>query len=222
MNKKSGLWIALDSVFIIVFNIIFFTMIYDAVSAAIWITYVFIHIAYAMLVITPLLTRKGKHAHLFGTTIAAVSSVYFIAVLIIGIVCIAVRPDTVKWIVIVEIIFLGIYAAILLINMIANEHTADIQEKQDIQIQHIRGCSARLNLLISQVEDKKLRKKIQKAYDVVHSSSIKSKPIAGKYELEVLTLLEAVEEAIETSNVESAEKALDSLIKAAQKRNSLV
>ena len=77
-------------------------------------------------------------------------------------------------------------------------------------------------MLISQVEDKKLRKKIQKAYDVVHSSSIKSKPIAGKYELEVLTLLEAVEEAIETSNVESAEKALDSLIKAAQKRNSLV
>ena len=224
MNKKTGLWIGLDLVFVIVFNVAFFTIVYDndRTSIPIWIAYVFIHIAYVMVVITPFLTRKGKNAHLFGPTIATVSSAYFVAVLIAGIICIIIQPDTIKWIVLVEIILAGIYAGILLINMIANEHSADMQKKQDIELQYVRGCSARINMLISQTDDKKLRRKMQKAYDIVHTSQIQSNPTANKYEMEVLTLLEHIEEAVEMNNIESADKALDLLIKVANKRNSFV
>lgn len=134
MKKKTGLWIALDLIFVVLFNVVFFALLGGKHPASVWIAYAFIHIAYIMVVVTPFLARKGRDAHLFGTTIASISTVYFIAALIAGIIIILIRPKTVKWTMIVEVVMTGIYGVMLLINMLANEHTADVTEKRKIQL----------------------------------------------------------------------------------------
>ena len=60
MNKKTGLWIALDLIFVIVFNVVFFTLLGGEHPASVWVAYAFIHIAYIMVVVTPFLTRKER------------------------------------------------------------------------------------------------------------------------------------------------------------------
>lgn len=222
MNKKTGLWIALDLIFVIVFNVVFFTLLGGEHPASVWVAYVFIHIAYIMVVVTPFLTRKGRDGHLFGTTIASISSVYFIATLIAGIVIIAIHPESSKWAIIVEVVLTGIYAVLLLVNMLANEHTAEVTEKQQIQLQYVRGSSARLNEMMSVTADKKLKKKLQRAYDIVHSSQVHSSPSAQRYEVEVLSLLDTIEDYLGAEDYESADRAVDELIKAANKRNSMI
>lgn len=222
MNKKTGLWIALDLIFVIVFNVVFFTLLGGEHPASVWVAYAFIHIAYIMVVVTPFLTRKGRDRHLFGTTIASISSAYFIATLISGIVIIAIHPESAKWVIIVEVVLTGIYAVLLLVNMLANEHTAEVTEKQQIQLQYVRGSSARINEMMSVISDKKLKKKLQRAYDIVHSSQVHSSSAAQRYEVEVLSLLDTIEDCLGAEDFDSADRAVDELIKAANKRNSMI
>ena len=66
MNKKQVLWILLDLVFFIIFNVVFFVAGGTEHKASVWISYAFIHVAYIMLVITPLLVRKTTNKAVLG------------------------------------------------------------------------------------------------------------------------------------------------------------
>ena len=59
MRKKNVLWILLDLVFLIVFNVVFFVAGGTDHPASVWISYGFIHFSYIMLLITPILIRKS-------------------------------------------------------------------------------------------------------------------------------------------------------------------
>lgn len=122
----------------------------------------------------------------------------------------------------INTILTGAYAVILIINMLANEHSVDEIKRQELQIQYVRGCSARLLDLIEMTSDKKLKKKLQKAYDVIHSSQIASNSSAQKYEMEVLVLLDDLEKNIEETNYEDGMQIVDSLIHVANRRNQEV
>lgn len=222
MNKKMGLWIVLDLVLVIVFNIIFFMYGSETRTIAVWLSYIFIHIAYGMVIATPFLTRKGREYALFGMTTFSISVVYFLMSLAFGIVVFILRPITFKWVIMINTILTGAYAVILIINMLANEHSVDEIKRQELQIQYVRGCSARLLDLIEMTSDKKLKKRLQKAYDVIHSSQIASNSSAQKYEMEVLVLLDDLEKNIEETNYEGGMQIVDSLIRIANRRNQEV
>lgn len=222
MNRKIGLWIVLDLVLVIVFNVIFYMYGSDTRTIAVWLSYIFIHIAYGLVIATPLLTRRGRDYTLLGMTTFSISAVYFLISFAFGIIVFILRPITFKWVIAINTVLTGIYAVILIINMLANEHSTDETKRQELQIQYVRGCSARLSDLITMTSDKKLKKKLQKAYDVIHSSQIASNSSAQKYEMEVLVLLDDLEKNIEATNYEDRMQIVDSLIRAANRRNQEV
>ena len=106
--------------------------------------------------------------------------------------------------------------------MLANEHTAEAVEEQQMQIQFVRGCSARLNELITTVNDKGLKKKLERAYDIIHASPVASNTAARKYEIEVLKLIDEIEDAISDGNLDIVDKSIDMLIKNVNRRNNVV
>ena len=193
MNRKIGLWIVLDLVFVIVFNVIFFMYGSDTQTITVWLSYIFIHIAYGLVIATSLLIRRGRDYTLLGMTTFSISAVYFLINFAFGIIVFILRPITFKWVIVINTVLTGIYAVILIINMLANEHSMDDTKRQELQIQYVRGCSARPSDLITMTLDKKLKKKLQKAYDVIHLSQIASNSSAQKYEMEVLVLLDDFE-----------------------------
>ena len=193
MNRKIGLWIVLDLVFVIVFNVIFFMYGSDTQTITVWLSYIFIHIAYGLVIATSLLIRRGRDYTLLGMTTFSISAVYFLINFAFGIIVFILRPITFKWVIVINTVLTGIYALILIINMLANEHSMDDTKRQELQIQYVRGCSARPSDLITMTLDKKLKKKLQKAYDVIHLSQIASNSSAQKYEMEVLVLLDDLE-----------------------------
>ena len=121
MKRKSVLWVALDLVFLIVFNTIFFVVGGTAHSASVWLSYVFIHFAYFMVLITPFLIRKGSSAVVWGFSIYSISSIYFIIEFSVGIVFILLKQDSYKPALVVQIVIAGIYVILLLSHLIANE-----------------------------------------------------------------------------------------------------
>jgi hypothetical protein len=219
VNKKSALWILLDLVFLVVFNVVFFVMGGSQHPASVWISYAFIHFAYIMLVITPFLIRKGSVAAVFGVSLNSISSVYFFVVFVVGVIIIVAHPANYKGSLIVHVIIAGLYAIMLISNMIANENTADSIERHEMELQYVKESSAMLKSIMEMASDKALKKKIEKAYDLLHSSQVKSSGSVRDYEVTVMNLIKTLEQNVAQDDVAAASVILNEIMKNANERN---
>lgn len=222
MNKKNILWIILDLVFLVIFNVVFFVIGGTEYPVSVWISYGFMHLAYIMLLITPKLIRKSSSSSVFGFSLYSISSTYFLVEFIIGVIFIFAKFESYKGSLIVQIIIGGIYGVMLVSHMIANEYTADSIEQHEKELQYVNECSARLKGIIDQVEDKNIKKKIEKAYDTLRSSQVKSNNAVRDYELKVIDLIDALEQNINRNDLVTASATLDKILKNADERNRRV
>jgi len=219
MKKTSILWIILDLIFLIIFNVVFFVLGGVEHSASVWISYVFIHFAYLMLIITPILTRKGKSSAVFGFSLYSISSVYFFVELITGVIFILISPDSYKSALLVQLIIAGFYGIILISNMIANERTADDEEKRKYEISYVKDASAKLKGMLDVVADKEAKRKVEKLYDAVYSSPVKSHPNLAQMENRILQSINELDEAIYEGNKDNIMSLANSLLSAVNERN---
>lgn len=223
MNKKKVfLNILLDLVFLAVFNVVFFVAGGTEHSVGTWISYGFIHFAYLMVLLTPFLTRKSSSSAVFGMTIAGVSGVYFIIEFITGLVFILVKPETYKSPLIVQVIIAGLYLVILLVNLIANETTADNLVRQEDEVAFIKNVSSRVKALMDKLDDKKANKAIEQVYDLLHSSPTKSCVAAQSYENDVVNKIGELESAVSSKDNALSVKIAGEIISAMEERNRKV
>lgn len=219
MKKNNVLWVILDLIFLIIFNAVFFVAGGTNHNASVWISYGFIHFAYFMLLITPMLIRKGKSAVIFGFSLYSVSSIYFFAELLTGVIFILFSPENYKAALLVQLVIAGFYGIALIVNMLANEHTAEAEEKRQYEISYVKDASVRLKGLIESVSDKEAKKKIERVYDAVYSSPVKSHPNLAQMENRILESINELEDIISTENKESIISLSNSLLAAVNERN---
>lgn len=174
MNRKPILSILLDFVFLAVFNTVFFVIGGVNHPVSVWIAYGFIHFSYLMVVATPGLARKGSSAAVFGFSLYSISAIYFAVECIVGLLFIFIGSESYKASLIVQVIIAGIYAVMLISNLLANEYTADSVERHEDEVAYIKNASSRLKILVGRASDKKANKEIEKAYDILHSSPSRS------------------------------------------------
>lgn len=201
MNKKTVLQILLDLVFVIVFNVVFFLSAGTEHPASVWISYGFIHFSYLMILLTPFLTRKSSSSAVFGFSIYTISSVYFFIEFIVGLVFIFLRQEEINVALIVQIIIAGIYAIMLISNLIANENTADSIEKHENEVGYIKTTASRVKALMGSSSDKKANKEIEKLYDLIHSSPTKSHSTVKNLEIQALNKVSDLEQAVDINDI---------------------
>ena len=163
MNKKNVLWLLLDLVFLVIFNVVFFVLGGTEHPASVWISYGFIHFSYIMLLITPKLIRKSSSSAVFGFSLYSISSAYFLIAFIVGVIFVFVRSESYKVSLVSQVIIAGLYLIMLISHMIANEHTADSIERHEMELQYVKESSAKIKGIMGSVEDRKLKKQIEKA-----------------------------------------------------------
>ena len=73
---------------------------------------------------------------------------------------------------------------------------------------------------MSLIQDKLLQKKIENAFDLIQSSPAKSHIAVIDIEKEVIVLIATLEEAVNTSDLNSVATLSDEILKLAEKRNS--
>ncbi|MBU5417686.1 hypothetical protein [Anaerobutyricum soehngenii] len=222
MNKKNVLWLLLDLVFLVIFNVVFFVLGGTEHPASVWISYGFIHFSYIMLMITPKLIRKSSSSAVFGFSLYSISSAYFLIAFIVGVIFVFVRSESYKVSLVSQVIIAGLYLIMLISHMIANEHTADSIERHEMELQYVKESSAKIKGIMGSVEDRKLKKQIEKVYDLIHGSQTKSNNAARDYELTVMDLLEVLEQNIKRNDLVAASTTLDKIIKNAEERNRRV
>jgi heme exporter protein D len=219
--KKGILWTALDSIFLILFNAFFFILgDTEKHNFSVWLSYGFIHFAYLMLIITPILTHKGKHRAVLGFPLYVVSSFYFLTSFVLGVIIILINPEEFRGALLVQLCVAGLYAIILIANLLANEHTAKAVEKQQQEIAYIKDASAELKRFMDKVSDKKARKAVEKAYDALSTSPVKSHPELERDEREILRSVEELRELASGGNAERIIESAGALTDAVNERNA--
>ena len=196
MNKKSILYILLDLVFLAVFNTVFFVIGGTEHPTSVWISYGFIHFSYLTVLAAPYLIRKSSSAAVFGFSLYSISAVYFFVEFLVGLVFIFVGSDSYKASLVVQVIIAGIYAVLLISNLIANEHTADSIERHEDEVAYIKNAASRIKLLMGKASDKKANKEIEKAYDLLHSSPSRSMATVKLLEEEIKNKVADLEDAV--------------------------
>lgn len=196
MKKKNVLWILLDIVFLAVFNTVFFVVGGTDHPASVWISYGFIHFSYLMILVTPFLIRKSSSQAVFGFSLYSVSAVYFFVEFIAGLVFIFISSESYKASLVVQVIISGIYAVMLISNLIANEYTADSVEQHEDEVAYIKNAASRVKILIGKASDKKANKEIERAYDLLHSSPSRSAATVKLLEEEIKNKVTDLEDAV--------------------------
>ncbi|MCL2063376.1 MAG: hypothetical protein FWG98_03255 [Candidatus Cloacimonetes bacterium] len=222
MKKENKLWIILNSIFLIAFNVFFFTLRGAENKASVWISYSFIHFAYFMLLLTPILTRKGKSSAVFGFSIYYISSIYFLTAFVTGIVFILISPDKHTYALLSQLTIAFFYSIILVSLLIANERTADAEEMRKTQINYIKVSSEKIKGLIERTKDKEPQKSIEKVYDLLYSSPIKTHPDLTEVEESILASIRELERNVVSDNKEEIIAGSNSLITKINERNRML
>lgn len=121
--KKNILFVGLiDLIIAVCFNAIFFINIKNPITQ-IWISYGFINFAFLMMILSPLVTKNSKSTYLFSVVNTSVSTVYYIATIVFGLVCIFSRKLSVNLTLTIFIILTAIYLIIFLSMLIIERRT---------------------------------------------------------------------------------------------------
>ncbi len=221
--KKTILWILLDLIFLAIFNTCFFLLGgAENATAAVWISYGFIHFAYIMTIATPILTRKSQKKTVLGIPLLGISVGYFLVEFVVGVVFILIASETITATLLTQVIIAGIYLILLLGKMIANEHTIKNQEKQKEEVSYIKTAASEIQILVDKASEKKANKAIEKAYDLIHSSPTKSVEEVKGLETDILTKISELKAAVKDDETKKIVEICDEITELVEERNRKV
>ena len=220
MKRVNILWLLLNSLFLIVFNFLFFMLSdYENCNNSVWISYGFIHFSYILLLLTPFFARRGKVEYIYRRPPFFVTTTYFLIQLGVGITFILIAPETVKVALIVQVILAGLFLTWLLAHLIANEHTADSAERREPELQFIKESSAKLYSILQKITDRATAKKVERVYDLLHSSPARSNADVRSLEQQVINEIDQLENAVASNNTEQIVSVSDKIYRLAEERN---
>lgn len=206
MTKKNVLTIILDSVFVVAFNILFFVTGGTQHISSVWVCYGFLHFAYLMVLITPVIDAKGKTAYLSKLTTYTISLIYFFIELIFSIAVFTSEINKIKLIISVQTIITAIYIILLMSNLLTNDSIARKQERHDLENDFIKTISSKAKFIESITADPKLKKRINNLYCSIHSSPTRTSSGVVVYETKITELLEDLETVVGRDSVAAIKK----------------
>ena len=220
MKKTNVLWMVLSLIFPLVFNAVFFVVGGTDRKDFVWISYGFIHFAYFMLLLTPALIRKDKSSAMFGFTLYSTTAVYFLLTFIIGVGSMVIPLFGPKTMLTVHLLVAGVYGIMLVAHLIANEKTADAEQARQVQVDYIKNASVNLKLLLDKISDKETYRNVERAYDALRSSPVKSYPELEPMEKWILSTITAMDSAVTAGNKNTTLSLAEALTRTIDERNA--
>ena len=129
------------------------------------------------------------------------------------------NPDRYIAALLVQLVVAGIYAIAIISNMIADESTAVAEEKRSHQIDFVKKASAQLKSLLDSISEKEVKKKVEKVYDTLYSSPVKSHPNLAQTETCILMSINELGCAVSEGRKERIVSLANTLLVAVNERN---
>ncbi len=218
MKKNIIKW-SIYLLFIALFNLLFFLLGGINHPSSTWISYVWIHVSYLFIIVTPYIYKKTRSVSIFNFTTYLISSIYFLLELIISLIIILTRLDDPKLTIVIQIIPFGVFLFIYLWNLFTNELTTNNEKKKAEEILFIKTASIKVKKIMEYTSDKKIKSKIETIYDLIHSSPIKSDSSIKDIEKNIMKLLCDLDSSIHNNDYISANEIINEIKQNIKKRN---
>lgn len=220
--RKKVIKCSMYLIFPILFNVMFFMLGGTEHPASVWLSYAWIHAAYILMIATPLFSRRTQSATIFQFTISQISSAYFGIEFIIGLIFIFVGTEGIKAPIIVQFIPCCLFLLVFLWNLLFNEHTADNEKRRILEVSFIKTASSKAKILMDSVSDTKMKNRIEKVYDLIHSSPSKSYASVKELENSVMMLLNELNIALDENNYDESNRIIRKIQFNMEERNRIV
>ncbi len=220
--KQNFLKVILSLVFLALFNGLFFYIGGTNHSEANWISYGFIHAAYLCILLTPLFCKLGSGMAVLSYSLSMRALFYFFTELLLGVICIAISPESATWPLILQGVLLAIFLILQIMSVLANDATVESNQKQKMESSYIKTMADRIRTCLRDVSDEAVKKLVEQCYHAVNNSSIQSYPEALDAELNLRTAVDVFCSAIEEGEYENIDKKAKKVINAVQDRNLII
>lgn len=209
--KATFLKIIFFSLFLIAFNMLFFFLSGTDNPPTVWVAYGFIHWAYLMVLITPLLGTKGKDSFYLNATLYSQSISYFVIEFVVGLVFVFWRPESILWSVLSQSFLWLVYMAIIIGNAWSNEVTDKQTAERAKAHESITVNRMELKKLIMQIDDMAIRRKVSDIYDMLTASNTRQTVDSIGYDMEINNNISLLRQAVYSHDTESISNIVEKL-----------
>lgn len=221
--KTLFLKMAIALIFLVVFNVLFFLLCGSDNSTSVWISYGFIHVAYLILLITPLFLVKTETAPVLNYTIWLLNIIYFIVELIVGtgfiIYAVKASNDSIIWPLLVQSIILAVFLFILFANMLANDVTQKNEEQRIVETDNFDATVDELRALGEEPFDSEIKIIIGKCYSELRYGPVRSHPSVAVLENDIRSNIILLQDAIFDNDKDTHARIARTLLHKIQERN---
>lgn len=186
-------------VFLVAFNGMFFLLCEDK-NTGVWISYGFVHFAFLLLLVTPLLCSKGKSTYILNAAIYSRTISYFLLELVAGTVFVCLQLDNILWPLLVQGILWLVHMTVILINAWANDDTARSLQKREQDLQPLKDSMIKLKLLSIKVKDAGLRKEVTDYYNELYYSSTRQTEASVQIDSEIAGVIAGLDAELRSGN----------------------
>lgn len=220
---KSNIFkVIIGLIFLVLFNGLFFYLGGTEHTEVNWICYGFIHASYLCILLTPLFCKSGKGLEVLSYSLYLRALFYFLTELIVGVVCIAIAPESSTWPLIIQGILLATFLVLQMMSVLANDATIESTQKQKSESVYIQSMAQRIRTCMRDISDASIKKQLERCYDAINNSSLQSYPEAENAELNLRNAVEVLCSAIENEDYEQVDKKAKKVIHAVQDRNIII
>lgn len=205
-NNKVMSAIILISALIIV-NVLIF-MILQTYNASRIINIICLNISLVILwisIFTNFKNNDDKYINYFKLPIVIM---YSIITIVASTLLIILNPNTVTSTIVIQILIHGIFAIILASNKMADNLTEKSLSTQKNKVDRTREISKQLSLILSEIDDDELFKKVEKIYDSSRSLKINTNIDSNEIDEKILNSIKSLKKAIEDNNLENVDNTL--------------
>ena len=157
--------VVIGLIFLVLFNGLFFYLGGTEHTEISWICYAFIHASYLCILLTPLFCKSGKGLEVLSYSLYLRALFYFFTELIVGIVCIAIAPESPTWPLIIQGVLLAIFLVLQIMSVLANDATIQTVQKQKEESIYIQTMAQRIRTCMRSISDMNIKKQVELHYE---------------------------------------------------------
>lgn len=210
---------ALYTIFLIIFNFLYYFLGGLEHHIASWISYVFIHISYFSLIFISRLVNQSNHRVTLNNSLNFLSLLHFFITFVIGLIIIWMNKDSYKMSLTIHVIITGVYMILLLINILYNENTLEAERKLENELKYVKEGCQNIKDILRETEDLEIKKDLENLYDYLHSSPVSSSNESQKIESVILEKISTLKKQMKTCSKEEFQNRIKQILKDAQERN---
>lgn len=212
----------LPIIIFIVYTVITFVIWGDNKGDGFWLGWTFSLIATGITVAVPfLVVRDGKEltSILNGFSIPYFTYIYFVAQLVLGLLCMILNDNCMALQVILEVVLHAIYAFLIIGSVMGKNVISGIEQKQKEKVYYIKSAASDLGLVANKIQDEELKKKAEKVAEIAKYSDPMSSPSLAGIESAISVKIEELKTAVDENKTEDIGKILDKIEEKFNERN---